>query len=167
MANEAKRSKRRTRDSALKTMNALTTYAGWGAKEAARSVDIPEGSSGRYIQKCREAKDAVEFAEACKAVDRQLMVGTYEVAFKLQEKLLELVAKGLLEDREVGWNLDKALMALSKMRMWDQGTLLENGQGDRLEAILDRVMKETPEGSSFKLEVTKAQPAIDVTVTNG
>jgi hypothetical protein len=156
------RAARKDRRSARSTANALTTYLGWPAKDAAEVAGIPRGSAHYYVAKAQNAKNAVEFAEACKEADRQLMLGTYEVAFTLQKSLLELVASGELEGREIGWNLDKAMAALGKMRLWEQGTLVEDGQASRLDTILDRVLA-VPEGGTLKLEVTRPGRAIDVT----
>jgi Ribonuclease G/E len=47
------------------------------------------------------------------------------------------------------------------MRLWDQGTLMEDGQASRIDTILDRVLA-VPEGGTLKLEVTRPPAAIDV-----
>lgn len=155
---EGKRAKRR---SAMSTANALTQYLGWGAKDAAEAAGIPRGSGDRIMKRFAEVSDAAMFAEACKEADRQLLVGTYRVAFTLQEKLMELITTNALEGKEIGWNLDKAMGALARMRMWDQGTALEDGQASRLDTILDRVLA-VPEGGTLKLEVTRPPAPIDV-----
>jgi hypothetical protein len=157
--------KRAARKSATAMAAALTQYQGWSPKDAAAAAGIPEGSAHWLITKARNAKSAVELAEACKDADRQLMIGTYEIAFVLQAKILEMVRSGELEGKEIGWNLDKAMNALGRMRLWDQGTLMEDGQASRLDTILDRVLA-VPEGGSLELKVTRPPKPIDVVVTD-